>query len=196
MELQLMTAKKDMELQMMKMDLMTAKKDMEKELELVKKDLQFAERDKFRFEAELKMKSSEHEAVTTIRPLLVAGAFASCSSALTATDACRQLANFITKNGVLSKTASQDLLRLENDPQLQKAVENELKDIFHEFSKPAHFVSKSVINGIVCGGALPLRAACALLFLELQRQSAVKYEVVYADEHYKKLCTLSDGKVI
>jgi hypothetical protein len=186
---------------------------MKKELELVKKDLaleslkfRIADRERFRFEAELAMKARTYKAITNVRPLLVEGAF-TCSPAKTATDACHHLVNCIIKDGVLCTPASQDLLRLERNPQLQKDVENELKaelskpahfDVFHELAR-SHFLPKSVsrgIKGIVCGGELPLRAACALLFLELQRQGAVYYEIIYADEKYAKLCLLSDGKVI
>ncbi len=72
----------------------------------MKIDLQFAERENFRFEAELKMKASQHEVITVIRPLLVAGAFTSCPSAKTASDACRQLVRYIMCSLTGSKTTA------------------------------------------------------------------------------------------
>jgi hypothetical protein len=133
---------------------------MAKDLDLMKKDLELVtvqkdlELERFRFEVEMKkMKASE--AITTIRPLLVGGAF----------NACRQLANFITNNGVLSKGASEDILRLENEPHLQTAVDIELRDCFNELSESGRIVHLLPLS---------LRVAFALLVLELQRRSAVK----------------------
>ena len=130
-----------------------------------------------------------------MRPLIVAGAFALFPGESSATKACKKLANSIMVGGQLSKAACEDLDKLHNDPSMKKAVEHELTDLFHELSKPAHFVSNTLVNGIVCGGKLPLKAALALLYLEMQRKNVVQYKVRYVDDSGKELFQFCSGRI-
>jgi len=146
---------------------------------------------------------SEYSAVITIRPLIESWAGQYLPS-LTSTDAvinitesllCKQKPNIKAKLNIKAKAW---LTELEGSCKYEKDVVKELKDLFHELSKIHHHLQPQVAGvGFVCGGSMPLRAAVALVILQLQTEldPTSTFPVRYTNQEYDDKFLLINGKV-
>jgi len=152
-----------------------AKSELEKQLENLRADATNKELVELRYKY-LALKS-EYAAVVTIHPLIESWAGQYLPS-LTSTDAvinitesllCKQKPNIKAKLNIKAKAW---LTELEGSCKYEKDVVKELKDLFHELSKIHHHLQPQVTGvGFVCGGgSMPLRAAVALVILQLQTE--------------------------
>ena len=146
---------------------------------------------------------SQYAAVITIRPLIESWAGQYLPS-LTSTDAvinitesllCKQKPNIKAKLNIKAKAW---LTELEGSCKYEKDVVKELKDLFHELSKIHHHLQPQVAGvGFVCGGSMPLRAAVALVILQLQTEldPTSTFPVRYTNQEYDDKFLLINGKV-
>jgi hypothetical protein len=100
------------------------------------------------------------------------------------------------RNGKLRKEKLQYLIDLEGNSSNENHVVSDLKDVYHELSKPLHFPFISG-TGLFCGGKMPLRAAVGISILTLQKlYPAFKMSVRYCDENFKDIAVLQGGKIM
>jgi hypothetical protein len=171
--------------------------EVERRAELAELSQLFTEKENCRLLHQILQEQSKYEAIANLRPLLTHAAFQHTPDAKSATIAFKEMAKLLlTADGKkLNRQALEDLRELEQNHQdLGASVYRETMDMYHELSKPFHFV-RSVSTGIHCGGTLPLRTACALHFLVLQRQGHVSYALTYSDDKFTPLKMLIDGKI-
>ena len=77
-----------------------------------------------------------------------------------------------------------------------KDVARELKDFFHELSKMVHYSAVRGKHGFLLSGELPLRAAAALMILQMQRMQPNngKIPVIYCDALHESKIELINGE--
>jgi hypothetical protein len=147
-------------------------------------------------EAEVVQLRSRHEAVFTMRPL-IESSLAQLMPRLSTTQAMKKFVsdNFFTSDGKLNSRARELLSQLEgNSLKKAEAVRTELSVLYHELSKSFHFPELRDKTGLVCGGPMPLRAATAMVLLELQRKKLIPYPIHYMNEQYMPLRILCEGR--
>ena len=140
---------------------------------------------------------SEYSAVITIRPLIESWAGQYLPS-LTSTDAVINITESLLCKQKLNIKAKAWLTELEGSCKYEKDVVKELKDLFHELSKIHHHLQPQVTGvGFVCGGSMPLRAAVALVILQLQTEldPTSTFPVRYTNQEYDDKFLLINGKV-
>lgn len=79
-----------------------------------------------------------------------------------------------------------------------KSVVKDLKDFYHEVSKPIHYPEVAGTKGILIGGTFPLRAAKAMMVLALQTVCKENKNIVIkycTNENYEPRFELEDGKI-
>ena len=99
--------------------------------------------------------------------------------------------------GVTLKPRGLELLK-ELEPEqnefIKQSVASELKDLYHELSKPLHFADP-VERGLHISGRLPLRAAIPLFVLQAQAKKNHPIVYCYTDEKGQTLKILQNGHV-
>ena len=111
---------------------------------------------------------------------------------LSTTDACASFANDVMKTELIS--AWLEVLEPGRDP---SSVKKELKDLYHELSKPAHSdMEIEGAEGLYVAGDFPLRAAVGVTILALQRERCMvdMPPVMYARKGHDAVISLREGE--
>ncbi len=133
-----------------------------------------------------------------MRPIIQVGVFSLFPKEICPTEACKKLVRkLVVDDTTLQEEARKDLVALEGNNNCERDVAKILSDIWSELSKIVHCEPLTDEIGFHCGGIMPLRAASALMILQLQKDGQLAdYGVIkYANKRFEVKAFLQHGNV-